>query len=113
MATPIDLSTVYIQMDTVAKFNASQNQLTHAAEQFGIDKAARENLEKSRAVKEAAKDNANATTVKQDGHQGASRDGDFVQEKKERKKNPEEEVEAPRQIEISDPRLGQRIDITG
>ncbi|MBR6079967.1 MAG: hypothetical protein IKP60_07415 [Treponema sp.] len=109
---PIDLSTVYSQIDNVAKFNASQNQLAQVANQQVINKATRDNLEKSQSVKETPKDNPNATTVKQDGRQGkSSEDGQMG--KKEKNPEAEQEEETVRQIEISDPRLGRRIDITG
>ena len=110
---PIDLSTVYTQIDNVAKFNASQNQLAQVANQQGIDKASKDNLVKSQAVKEAPEDRPDTATVKQDGRHGASSDGGNLSEKKERNPDTEEENESPKQFEISDPRLGQHIDITG
>lgn len=109
---PIDLSTVYSQIDNVAKFNASQNQAAQIANQQGIDKASRVNLEKSQAVKETPNDSANAATVKQDGRQGGS--SGYGEGTERKRRNPEEEeAEVPSQIVISDPRLGQHIDITG
>ncbi len=108
---PIDLSAVYSQMDNVAKFNASQNQLSQVANQVGIDKATRDNLVKSQAVKETASDETDAATVKQDGRQGASSGDNSRSEKKAR--GEAEEENPVKQFEISDPSLGQHIDITG
>ena len=110
---PIDLSTVYSQIDNVAKFNASQNQLAQVANQQGINKAMRENLEKSQAVKETPKDNPNATTVKQDGRNGSAYGDDVPNDRGERKSEDTEEEKSVTQFEFSDPRLGRHIDITG
>ncbi|MBQ1832359.1 MAG: hypothetical protein II114_01115 [Treponema sp.] len=110
---PIDLSTVYSQIDNIAKFNASQNQMAQVANQQGINKAARDNLEKSQAVKETPKENGNAATVKQDGRQGASSQGGLLSGKKDGDGDEHEEENVPVQVEISDPRLGRHIDITG
>ncbi len=111
---PIDLSTVYTQMDNVAKFNASQNQMAHVSNQQGIDKATRDNLEKSQAVKETAKDGpgTEASTIKKDGGNSSSGDGMMPAGKRQKKSEPEEEEKTVR-FEISDPSLGQHIDITG
>ncbi|MBO5607348.1 MAG: hypothetical protein J5930_05570 [Treponema sp.] len=107
---PIDLSVMYSQMDNVAKFSASQNQAAYAANQSGMEKAAQEILEKSKAVQEAAKDNPQANTVRQDGRQGAGSDP----QGSSKRRDSEEETENPSgQVEITDPRLGQHIDITG
>ena len=111
---PIDLSVIYSQMDNVAKFSASQNQQAQAANQAMINKTAQDRLESSKAVKAMPDDNADTTIIKNDLRQGSSGGDALAQEKKERKSGEgEEDEETPAQYEITDPSLGQHIDITG
>ena len=110
---PIDLSVIYSQMDNVSKFNASQNQLVQAANQQGRDKVASENLEKSKTVQNAARDETQSGNVKNNLNGGSS--SAFAGTGKRKKKEGEEEVEDEKlpPDEISDPGLGQLIDIIG
>ncbi len=108
---PIDLSVVYSQMDNVAKFNASQNQLAQVANQTGRDRTAAENLEKSKTVQETAQHDAEADTIKSNVEDGGSSSGFIAGGKKKKKEDSEEEPELEQ--EISDPALGRFIDITG
>lgn len=108
---PIDLSTMYSQIDKVAQLNASQTHAAHIANKEGIEKATQESLQKSKMVQETQND-ATSTKIGQDGG-GASASGGGS--KKSAKKNGEDndEGEVKKQWEISDPRLGRHIDITG
>ncbi len=108
---PIDLSTVYSQMDKVAKYNASQNQALQAFNQNFIEKSAQAQLEKSKTVQEAAQNESSSTKIKKDGSGaggGASGQGS-------RKKDGEGESESQSSSgpEFTDPRLGLHIDIQG
>ena len=108
---PIDLSVVYSQMDNVSKFNASQNQLVQAANQQGRDKVASENLEKSKTVQNAARDEAQSGNVKNSLEGGSSFGYAGGKRKKREGEDDDEETDAP--DEISEPELGQLIDIIG
>ncbi len=108
---PIDLSVIYSQMDNVSKFNASQNQLVQAANQQGRDKVASENLEKSKTVQNAARDEAQSGNVKNNLEGGSS--SGYSSGGRKRKASGEEEPEDSPHDEISDPGLGQLIDIIG
>lgn len=108
---PIDLSTMYSQLDNVAKFNASQNASTQILNQLNINRAALENLEKSKSVNEVSKDDGDSEKVNKDGHNNSDEEMSSA-EKKERV-GREEEIEKPRQWEFTDPRLGRHIDIQG
>lgn len=107
---PIDLSVVYSQMDNVSKFNASQNQLVQAANQQGRDKVASENLEKSKTVQNAARDEAQSGNVK-NSLEGGSSFGYAGGKRKQKEREEDEEDAAP--DAISEPELGQLIDIIG
>lgn len=110
---PIDLSVVYSQMDNVAKFNASQNQLVQSANQQGRDRTAEQNLERSKTVQEAAKQDVSSTTIKNDLQEGGAGSGPQGSGgRKKRRTGAEEEDAAPPQ-EFTDPCLGNRIDIIG
>ncbi len=107
---PIDLSVVYSQMDNVSKFNASQNQLVQAANQQGRDKVASENLEKSKTVQNAARDEAQSGNVK-NSLEGGSSFGYAGGKRNQKEREEDEENAAP--DAISEPELGQIIDIIG
>ena len=109
---PIDLSVVYTQMDNVAKFNASQNQVAQAINQSALDKGAIDNLEKSKTVQEAAKNESTSTKIKKDGGSGGG-SGAYQGNGKKRRSSEEENKKSDGQQEISDPRLGLHVDITG
>lgn len=108
---PIDLSVVYSQMDNVSKFNASQNQLVQAANQQGRDKVASEHLEKSKTVQNAARDEAQSGNVK-NSLEGGSSFG-YAGGKRKKREGEEDGEEAAAPDEISEPELGQLIDIIG
>ncbi|MBR6296078.1 MAG: hypothetical protein IKR40_06340 [Treponema sp.] len=110
---PIDLSVIYSQMDNVAKFNASQNQQAQAANQSMINKTAQDRLESSKTVK-ATENSTDTNTIKNDLRQGSSGGGALVQGKKKKSgEDSEDENQESSQYVISDPSLGQHIDITG
>ena len=105
---PIDLTGVYSQMDNVAKFNASQNQLAQSMASHSLDQASMENLEKSKAVQETAKNDVMSDKIKKDGGSGSQ-----GQSSGKKKKDRQEEEEDEGLSEFKDPRLGIHIDITG
>lgn len=107
---PIDLSVVYTQMDNVAKFNASQNQLAQAMNHASVEKGAMDNLEKSKTVQETAKNETVSTKIRNNGGSGGG-GGYYGSGKKKRGQGDDAEGENT-QEEIRDPRLGQHIDIT-
>ena len=107
---PIDLSIMYSQMDNVAKFSASQNQLAQAVNQMGADRVAQDTSEKSKTVQEVAKEDSEAGTINKDARNGSS---DAQMQGKRKNKDSQEDEEPPKQYEFTDPRLGRHIDITG
>ncbi len=105
---PIDLSTVYSQMDKVAKYNASQAQNTQIVSELSQERFSQENLQKAHTVSEAAKNEADSPKIKNDAH-GSSQNAPYGNS---RRKSQKEEENSKKVVQITDPRLGQHIDIT-
>lgn len=106
---PIDLSTMYSQMDKVSKFNASVEQNIKMVNASNMNKTIQENLDKSKQVHEAKNEDSNSEKVRPDGKN--SQQQNLAQdEKKEKEEQPQETVR--KTVEISDPLLGQHIDIS-
>ena len=106
---PIDLSTMYSQMDKVAKYNASQTQNAQIASQISNDMKAQAELQKSQAVQEAAKNQPDSGKI-QEGEGGGS--SAYSGGGKRKKPQEEENPPAKKLIKLSDPDLGHIIDIT-
>jgi len=108
---PIDLSTVYSQMDKVAKYSASQNQQAQAASQLSNTQAANEQFQKTQGVQEAAQqDTDTAAKVRPDGKNNDAEQN--ASDEKKRKDESETDAEPRKQWEIKDPRVGNFIDIS-
>lgn len=115
---PIDLSTVYSQMDKMGQFNASQVQNAHMASRAHLEKAAQQDSEKAKTVQESSK-NKESNSIKADVNQGGGAgqtllEGDS-EPSKEKDDTPAEEIPQPAKklYEIRDPNLGQHIDLIG
>lgn|SRR5574344_835771 len=106
---PIDLSTIYTQMDKVAKYNASQDQNAQLANAVGMNKTIQENLEKTQQVQQAANNKVDTMKINPDEKKSEQENKD-KQKKKEKDNVPEEAKK--KLTEIKDPLLGQHIDIT-
>ena len=110
---PIDLSTVYTQLDTVAKLTpASQNQNQQLASSMAIVQEGQKLQEEAEGVKQLEQssetDSAKITDQKKSGNENPQ------SEKREKKSLQSDEViEKKKKIQISDPRLGNHIDVTG
>jgi len=104
---PIDLSTVYSQMDKVAKYSASQNQNTELAGMVNMNKAVQDDMKKAQSVQETAK-NSEADSAKIKDENSSDSEGSSPK----KKNNESQEEEKPRMVEIQDPGLGNIIDIT-
>ncbi|MCI7577018.1 MAG: hypothetical protein MST12_02045 [Spirochaetia bacterium] len=112
---PIDLSTVYSQMDKMGQMNASQIQSAHMANRAHLEKSAQQDSEKARTVQETHK-NKDSNSIKADVNQGGGAgQGLLADDGTTGKKAVQEEVpvEKPKPYEIRDPNLGRHIDITG
>lgn len=107
---PIDLSTIYSQLDNIGKFSAMQNQSAQLATQQNLAGEARADLAKTRTVKKTPSDDSFADGIKDEG--GGS--SDFTNAGEQHKKEDEQDAgDKPRQTELKDPRTGNFIDIMG
>ena len=109
---PIDLQTLYTQLENVSKGVAFQQQGLQLREAVQQDNYGKQLTEKEKTVKEAAQEESETVRVK-DQHNRRQNQGN---ESEEKEKHPEEETAAapePRLIDIKDPRLGRLIDIQG
>lgn len=112
---PIDLSTVYSQMDKMGQFNASQTQSISMASRAHLEKSAQMDSEKARTVVETSK-NSESNNIKSDVNQGGGAGQGLLEGDGNQSPQAEEEVQAavkPKLYEIRDPNLGQHIDVTG
>jgi hypothetical protein len=103
---PIDLQTMYTQLDTVAKAVTHQQQGMHLAASMQADVKNIKEMEKNTAVKELAPENEALDSINDktsSGKQGSEGDN-------QRKKDKKEEVVFE---SIKDPNLGTHIDVLG
>lgn len=105
---PIDLSTVYSQMDKLGQIAASQTHAASFANDQAVQRVAKIQSEKAQSVQEA-ENNSESTGVKEDGHQGGS--GAYYSSGKKKQDESQEEPQIPNVIEFRD--SGSHIDITG
>lgn len=107
---PIDLSTIYSQLDNIGKFSAMQNQSAQLAAQQNLAGEARADLAKTRTVNKTPSDDSFADGIKDEG--GGS--SDFTNAGEQHKKEDEQDAgDKPRQTELKDPHTGNFIDIMG
>ena len=104
---PIDLSSIYAQMDNVAKYNASADKMAALTGQVNQNKLAQENLQLSKGIQKVSKEEQTAVKVNEDGNGKQDQ-----QAGENKKKEKHEEDSETGQWEITDPSLGQHIDIT-
>ncbi|MBQ9238800.1 MAG: hypothetical protein IJ191_05730 [Treponema sp.] len=108
---PIDLQTMYAQMGTVAQNVAHQQQGAKLAEGIQQQHTVQQNIEQTERVQQAAHDEAQATSIHGDGG-AAGGDAALFQERKRSSDDSAESVGTVPSHGISDPRIGQHIDIT-
>ncbi len=104
---PIDLSTIYSQMNNVAKTVQHQQQGVQLSQSMQENAMIQQNQEQAAQVHKTADSEANAAQVKDDanGSGAQSQNG-------RKKKNPEETPEPKKMTEIRESFLGQNIDIS-
>ena len=106
---PIDLQTLYSQLENVSKTVAHQQQGVHLNNAIQQDVKARQMAEEKTAVQKLQNDKNNIEAVK-------DRKKSFDQNNKSSKGKQEKESsdqEEPVQVAFKDPNLGKYIDISG
>ena len=112
---PIDLSTIYSQMDKMGQFKASEVQSANMAMREHLERTAQQQTQNAQIVTET-KGNENSAKIKADVSQGGGAGQGLLQgerrQGKEAQKTPADEATRS-SYEIKDPKLGRRIDVTG
>jgi hypothetical protein len=101
-------------MDKVGQLNAVQSQNAAVANRQHLDKTAQIQAQKAQTVSETKRD-SESSKIKADVNQGGGSGQTILQdgEKREKNENLEQQAEKKSLYEIKDPKLGQRIDISG
>ena len=112
---PIDLSTIYSQMDRMGQFKASEVQSANMAAREHLERTAQQQTQKAQIVTET-KGNENSAKIKADVSQGGGAGQGLLQGERRQGKDAHKtalEDAAKTAYEIKDPKLGRRIDVTG
>ncbi len=105
--SPLDLQTMYANMNNVARSVSHQQQGLVLAQQLQESKIIQQNAEKSRAVQKAADNEAKSTAINDEKNDSGS---SFSRNKK-RKKHEEESSASKNETEIRESYLGIHINI--
>ena len=103
---PIDLQTMYANMNNVARIASNQQQGAQLAQQLQESSIVRQNAEKAKSVHKAADNEAKSGMVSDEGHHGQS----YAQNKKNKNDDNEDEPQK-KSSEVREPYLGQHINI--
>lgn len=107
---PIDLSTVYSQMDNVSKINNNNLQAAQVASREYVESLQKQEFQNQGAVHAISSDKEESRGIKE-RRDRESEKGKGSSEKKEH----EDDENAPKKnvVEVKDPRVGRIIDIIG
>lgn len=108
---PIDLQTLYTQLDKVSKNVAFQQQGVQLQNAIEQEKNAQRKNEKEKAVKETSFDDKENLKVKDQEQQKQS--NEFEQKKSKSEADEKSESQLPEYEVIKDPSLGKHFDVTG
>ena len=109
---PIDLQTLYTQLENVSKGVAFQQQGLQLRDAVQQDNYGKQLTEKEKTVKEAAEEQSETVRVK-DQHKRNQDSESSMQKEKKKSEDEQTFIEEKRQEGIKDPRLGTLIDIQG
>lgn len=107
---PIDLSTMYSQMDSIARMTSGQEHSASVANFARLERAQQLENQKSENVNEINKKNAEESKVKSDKKDSSEQNDSSSDNKKE---DSQKEDSSSDLIHLTDPRRGRLIDITG
>lgn len=102
---PIDLQTMYANMNNVARTVSNQQQGAQLAQQLHENQVIQQNSEKANSVHKAAENEAKSGMVNEDGHQQSG------QQNQNNRKDKDNQNPAPKVNEIRESYLGQHINI--
>ena len=108
MVSPIDLQTMYANMNNVARSVSHQQQGAVLAQQLQESKIIQQNTEKASTVHKTADNEAKSTGINDEGHQSGL---SYGQNKRKNKKDEDENQDSNYESEIRESYLGIHINI--
>lgn len=108
---PVDMSTIYTQMDKVGKYNASQDSNLKLAQNMQEISKIQENTQQAKAIGKIDQNQSETAKLREDGNNSTGYDSNSGQTKQQNQK-PDDEQNQKRVNVITDPLLGKHIDIT-
>ena len=106
--SPIDLQTMYANMNNVARLTSHQQQGFVLAQQLQESKIIQQNAEKASQVHKAADNDAKSTEINDEGSQGG---GTWAGGKNKKKQSNDGNQEPKKEAEIRESYLGRHINI--
>jgi hypothetical protein len=107
---PIDLQTLYTQLDKISKTEVHQQQGMQLARELQRDTLQKQEMLRNETVKELRTDTGNVKSVDDEGGQNAP---DSRRKKQKKEHETEEPQTEGRYYFIYDPQLGRNIDVSG
>ncbi|MBQ0051585.1 MAG: hypothetical protein KBT11_05910 [Treponema sp.] len=104
--SPLDLQTMYTNMNNIARTVANQQQGAQLAQQLQEGRIIQQNAEKANSVHKTADNEAKSDQVSDEGHQKQNPEG-----QKKRKDQDSEEAPVKKENVIRESYLGQHINI--
>lgn len=107
---PVDMSTIYTQMDKVGKYNASQDSNLKLAQNMQEISKIQENTQQAKAIGKIDQNQSETAKLREDGNNSTGYDSNSGQTKQQNQQDDEQNQK--RVNVITDPLLGKHIDIT-
>ncbi len=102
---------MYVQMDNVSKYSASQNQVAQVLGQASLENALQNEKIQSSTVKKTENSGNQSNNVNADGHN--SQNTDLKNQSAKKETSEENNNSEEKTYQIKDPRCGNRVDISG
>lgn len=108
---PVDMSTIYTQMDKVGKYNASQDSNLKLAQNIQEISKIQENTQQAKAIGKIDQNQSETAKLREDGNNSTGYDSNSGQTKQQNQQQDDEQNQKRVNV-ITDPLLGKHIDIT-
>lgn len=108
---PVDMSTIYTQMDKVGKYNASQDSNLKLAQNMQEISKIQENTQQAKAIGKIDQNQSETAKLREDGNNSTGYDSNSGQTKQQNQQQDDEQNQKRVNV-ITDPLLGKHIDIT-
>lgn len=108
---PVDMSTIYTQMDKIGKYNASQDSNLKLAQNMQEISKIQENTQQAKAIGKIDQNQTETAKLREDGNNSTGYDSNSGQTKQQNQQQDDEQNQKRVNV-ITDPLLGKHIDIT-